>query len=217
MTEQEAQRLIQLPLAEIDEHPLNANVMSDEQRTKLADHIRKTGRYLPLIVRPFQGRYQTLDGAQRKAVLESMGVAEAWCLVWEVSDHDALLLLAALNRLRGEDVPARRAALLAALSEHDPLAELARLLPEDEAELSATIALSRFELDAFVAELEQQARRQRAALPRVYSFAVDPADAALVDRALAAALEGLSGRNRQARALVRLAAHYLEAVGGEAS
>src|SRR5690348_11264890 len=83
-------------------HPLNANVLPEDLREKLAAHIRATGRYPHLIVRPHpkqEGRFEVLDGHYRLLVLKELGHADARCDVWDANDREAKLLLATLNRL----------------------------------------------------------------------------------------------------------------------
>jgi ParB-like chromosome segregation protein Spo0J len=203
--------LVRIPLGDLVPHPSNPNVMPDELKGKLAANIGASGRYPPLIVRPLgNGSFQILDGHQRAGVLRELGEATAVCYVWPADDREALLLLATLNRLEGQDVPGRRAALIAELQAHETLAELARLLPEDEAQLEATLDLLDFDVDGLLERLTEEAERTAAVAPQVYSFAVDPSDAPTVERAIDRAMSILTGRNRRGRALVLLACRYLE-------
>ena len=69
-----------IPLTDLVPHPLNANVMTDDSREKLKAHIKRTGRYPYLIVRPHpdqQNKFQVLDGHHRIAVLQELGHVEA--------------------------------------------------------------------------------------------------------------------------------------------
>ncbi len=203
--------LMRLPLASLVPHPLNANVMPPELKEKLSTHIRASGRYPPLIVRRLaDGTFQLLDGHQRWQVLLELGEEYAWCLVWEVSDEEALILLVTLNRLEGQDVPGRRAALIAELEAHHTLAELARLLPEDEAELESTLRLLDTDVDGLLRRLTEEAGRAAMQGPVLFSFAVQTEEAPAVEEAVNRAAAGLSGLNRRGRALVILARRYLE-------
>src|SRR3989475_12882153 len=119
-------------------HPLNSNVMSPDLQAKLRAHIKRTGRYPFLVVRPHPeeaGKYQVLDGHHRVAVLRDLGHAEARCDVWEVDDREAKLLLATLNRLQGQDQPRKRALLLHELLGETSAGDLAGLLPESEKQI----------------------------------------------------------------------------------
>lgn len=127
--------LSSLPLRALRAHPMNANAMKPEQMTTLRRHIEKTGHYPPLIVRPLDQTaptYQVLDGHHRWRVLEELGHTEAQCVIWPVDDQQAMMLLATLNRLAGQDDPQRRGELLASLRRcmDTDAGELARWLPE---------------------------------------------------------------------------------------
>ena len=96
-------------------HPLNTNIMSEDLREKLKAHIKRSGRYPFLVVRPHPeetGKYEILDGHHRVDILKDLRHTEARCDVWDVSDREAKLLLATLNRLEGQDLPIRRAQLV---------------------------------------------------------------------------------------------------------
>jgi ParB-like chromosome segregation protein Spo0J len=210
-TERHRPLLMRLPLPSLVPHPLNANVMSSTLREKLKTHIQASGRYPPLIVRRLaDGTFQLLDGHQRWQVLLELGEEYGWCLIWDVTDEEALILLATLNRLEGEDVPGRRAALIAELEAHHTLAELARLLPEDEAQLESTLRLLDMDVDGLLQRLTAEAGRAAASGPQLFSFAVEPEDAPAVEEAIARAVANLSGTNRRGQALVLLAQKYLE-------
>ena len=112
------------------EHPLNANLMPEGRVEKLTHNIGRSGRYPPLIVRAhpeLSGRFQILDGKHRVEALRRLELREALCYFWPCDDAEALVLLATLNRLEGEDVPARRA---------DLLVELSALLPPEQLALN---------------------------------------------------------------------------------
>ncbi len=131
-------------------HPANSNVMPEHLIAKLADHIDKTDRYPPLIVRqlPAHGEagdapfYQILDGHHRAVALKRLGKPSAECVVWKADDHEALLLLATLNRLQGQDDPRRRAALIGALADRHDTITLAGLLPERADQLKKLLEIN---------------------------------------------------------------------------
>ena len=124
-----AERLLRVPLDRLHPHPLNANVMAPERRAALRRNLEREDRYPPLVARPHPdraGHWQLLDGHQRWLVLREMGRNEAQVFPWPCDNATALVLLATLNRLEGDDVPARRADLLAALQESFALQDLRR-------------------------------------------------------------------------------------------
>ena len=133
-----------IPLAQLEAHPLNANVMSEAMLAKLVSHIRATGLYPPIIVRPLAGGdcFQMLDGHHRAVALRRLGHTHARCEVWDVSDAQAAMLLATLNRLHGEDDPMLRGGLLAEISRELDRDELVALLPDDVERIDGLIALA---------------------------------------------------------------------------
>jgi ParB-like chromosome segregation protein Spo0J len=194
-------------------HPLNANVMSEELREKLRAHIKRTGRYPFLVVRPHpsdRGKFQVLDGHHRVEILRDLGHTEARCDVWDVDDREAKLLLATLNRLEGQDVPVRRAELIHALLGEMSLGDLAGLLPETDKEIEDLHSLLEFPADEIAALLEEEAEAEEKVLPRVMSFVVSPEQEQLIEEAVERASDGTPGRDRKARGLTNLARHFME-------
>jgi len=143
-----------IPLDQILAHPANSNVMPQALVAKLADHIGRSDRYPPLIVRPMiddnnsetddgsSQTYQILDGHHRVQALRSLGRESANCAVWHVDDDEALILLATLNRLQGQDDPIKRAALVGRLSESHDLSRLTTLLPERREHLKKLLEIN---------------------------------------------------------------------------
>jgi ParB-like chromosome segregation protein Spo0J len=209
----EDERLVRIPLTQLHAHPLNANDMGDELLAKLTTNIDRDGRYPPLVVRPhpdIAGDFQLLDGHQRGRALRALGHTDARCYLWPCDDATALVLLSTLNRLEGEDVPAKRAALLAELTSLISVEELALLLPESAAQINDTLALIQLDSAALLAQLEAAAQANATNAPRLISFAVLPEDEALIERSIAMACEELTGPNRRGRALAIVCRTYVE-------
>jgi len=138
--------VMHISLSKLRDHPRNSNVMRPELLNKLKAHIRATGRYPPLIVRPHPeqpGEWQLLDGHHRRHALAELGYAEAACVPWDVGDDEALVLLATLNRLQGADDPRKRSALLAELKRRlgDTPTALGRLLPDRSKDVAKLLSL----------------------------------------------------------------------------
>ena len=202
-----------VPLDDLVAHPLNSNVMPDDLQEKLRAHIKRTGRYPHVIVRPHPDdptKYQVLDGHHRLAILKDLGHTEARCDVWDVDDREAKLLLATLNRLQGQDLPIRRAQLIHDLLGEMSLDDLAGLLPETDKQLEELHALLEFPAEEIAAQLEAEAEAAERVLPRVMSFVVSPEQEELIDRAVETASDGTPGRDRKARGLTNLAKRFLE-------
>jgi ParB family chromosome partitioning protein len=200
-------------LDDLRPHPLNSNVMSEDLQEKLKAHIKRTGRYPFLVVRPHPdepGKFQVLDGHHRVEVLRDLGHADARCDVWDVNDQEAKLLLATLNRLQGQDVPIRRAQLLHELLGEMSVDDLAGLLPETDKQLEELHSLLEFPAEEIAALLEEQAEEAEKVLPRVMSFVVTPAQEELIEQAVELASDGTPGRDRKAKGLANLARDFLE-------
>ncbi|MGH9786984.1 MAG: ParB/RepB/Spo0J family partition protein [Terriglobia bacterium] len=203
-----------IPLNDLLPHPLNSNVMAPEQRAKLAAHIKQSGRYPFIVVRPHPdqlGKFQVLDGHHRVEVLRELGHTDARCDIWEVDDREAKLLLATLNRLQGQDLPRRRAQLLHDLLGEMSAGDLAGLLPESEKQIEELHALLEFPADEIAALLDQEAEDAEKVLPRVMTFVVTPEQEEMIERAVELASDGKLGRDRKAKGLANLAQRFLEA------
>lgn len=130
-----------IPIDHLEAHPANSNVMPKALVDKLANEIKRTGLYPPIIVRPVGERYQVLDGHHRVSVLRELGHDRVQAVVWDVNDEQALLLLATLNRLSGSDDPRRRASLVVELSRTIETSELVKRLPENAEKVRQLIKL----------------------------------------------------------------------------
>lgn len=139
-------KIEKIPLYKLVAHPSNANVMSEETLRKLRRHIEQQGFYEPLAVRCHPSKancYQLLNGHHRKCVLEQLEHQYADCVVWQVNDEQALMLLATLNRLSGQDDPYKRSELLEKLSQRFGQEELLKQLPEKQQQLEKLLACRR--------------------------------------------------------------------------
>lgn len=126
-------------------HPANPNKMSNATFAKLIRNIERTGRYEPLIVRQVSASpcpenqrpsvFQIINGHHRALALKQLGKKQADCVVWDIDDDEANILLATLNRLCGQDALDKKLALLKRLSERVKTAELAKLLPQTKKQI----------------------------------------------------------------------------------
>jgi ParB-like chromosome segregation protein Spo0J len=201
-----------IPLTDLVPHPLNSNQMLPDMREKLRAHIKRTGRYPFLVVRPHPkepGKFETLDGHHRILVLQDLGHTEARCDVWDVDDREAKLLLATLNRLEGQDLPIRRAQLLHELLGEMSVDDLAGLLPESDRQIEELHALLEFPAEEIASLLDEMAEEEEKVLPRVMSFVVTPDQEKSIEQAVELASDGTPGRDRRARGLSNLAKAFL--------
>jgi ParB-like chromosome segregation protein Spo0J len=186
--------------------------MAESLLAKLTENIRRQGDYPPLIVRPHpreRNAFQVLDGHQRLEALGRLDITSAHCYVWPCSDAEALVLIATLNRLHGEDQPAKRADLLEELAGIFSLEELGALLPEDEGQITRSLSMHDVDLDEILRDLTESAGPDRALVSVTFALAAEDADQ--VETAVRQVSSQLTGSNRRGRALGVIASAYLEA------
>ncbi len=138
-------------------HPGNPNRMSRSNFAKLVRNIEMSGRYEPLVVRTYRGTeeqrhkgteeqkgcFQIINGYHRWRALAKLGYEKADCIVWDIDDEQADILLATLNRLGGRDELGRKLALLKRLNKRMQPAELAKLLPQTKRQIERLANLKR--------------------------------------------------------------------------
>jgi len=207
-------------IEDLHRHPLNANVMDGDLLEKLKAHIKKSGRYPFLIVRPHPdkpGKYQMLDGHHRVSVLKEIGYKKARCDIWDVNDRDAKLLLATLNRLEGQDIPIRRASLVHELLSDMNIPDLSGLLPETEKQIEELHTLLEFPAEEIAAQLEEETEQAEKSMPRVISFVVTPEQEEVIENAVELASDGTPGRDRKAKGLFNIASNYIKEIDHESN
>lgn len=183
------------------EHPKNPNKMSGRHFRKLVWHIKESGDYEPVVVRRHkekEGFFEILNGHHRTKALRELGHDEVDCVVWDVSDERALMLLATLNRLKGGDDAQKRADLINELSEKYDIKELAAALPETKGAIEKlkTISVSKPVLN-----------NEKYEIPETLVYVVTDEQKKLVERMVNEAIEPGKGANnaeRKAWALVEV-------------
>ena len=100
-----------LPIEEIDgfsQHPFQ--VRNDSDMEKLVESVSKYGILNPVIVRKKEdGRYELIAGHRRKTACEQAGIREIPCLVRELDDDEATILMCDSNLQREKILPSERA------------------------------------------------------------------------------------------------------------
>jgi len=142
-----------VPISRIVPHPDNPNKMSKELYEKLRANIDMDQRYPPLVVRSMErtvqfpdlmeaDKLQLLDGEHRLKLLTDLGHKDVEVAIWrDVSDEKAMHYLLTLNRIEGEDDPAKRRHLLRSLLDiSGNAAELAAVIPENVEEIEKAMA-----------------------------------------------------------------------------
>lgn len=136
--------IVSIGLEKLVGHPGNANVMSGGVFRKLVRNIERTGMYEPIVVRHHprrKGRYEIINGHHRVKALERLGYTKVDCVVWDVDDEQADILLATLNRLCGRDVLDKKLALLRRLRERMGSGELGKLILPTASQIERLTAL----------------------------------------------------------------------------
>ena len=130
------------------------------------------------------------------------------CYVWPCDDRTALILLATLNRLEGQDDPLKRAELLRELTQLVSPEDLAQLLPESAALIRQSLELLDLNLEELLADLQRQTGTGDGL--RAITFVVSPEGEQAIEEAVQQVAAGLEGANRRGRALAQIAKTYSE-------
>jgi ParB-like chromosome segregation protein Spo0J len=210
-----------LRLDRLDPNPRNANVLAAADFKKLVANIKRTGHYPAMIVRPTGDRYMLLDGHHRRLALQKLGRTEGECQVWDVSEKEADIALASLNRLRGNDDPRKRAELVDEILRAGVDAKsLALMLPESQSQIEDLQLLMRADADVVAAMERVMAPEPTEAPPVKLTFTLFQGQYDIVRRALDVLLtehELVGAKNADAQALEYLAVEYLSGVDAEAA
>ena len=202
-------KIQEIPTELLVEHPENSNFMNTETAQKLRRHIERTGRYELLTVRPHpseEGKFQIINGHNRLRVLRALNYQAANCVVWNLDDDQTRLYLATLNRLSGNEIPERRAALLDNLFQAFDLDELTALLPDDRKQIEKLKRLSRIEPDEIITRTSGE---EKLAIPVILTFMVEESEAKEVNLALDLILKAEEEELPRGQALVYLARFYV--------
>lgn len=205
-----------LKLTQLLPDPQNPNVCEPAVLAKLKANIVHLGQYQPLIVRVHPQdpqAYILVDGHQRKAVFESLGWETAECQIWDLTDEQAQLALATLNRLRGTDIPKKRAELLSSLMASIPLDDLVGLIPESQAQIQDLLLLVNQDFMALEQALKDEINREQAQLPVALTFLLEPTDHAAWQQAQTLFSAGEKDRGK---VLMKICLKAVEAIHGKA-
>jgi hypothetical protein len=147
-------KIIGIPLEKLLFHPENPNRMSKSNFAKLKLHIKESHNYEPIIVRKHPAKenfFEILNGHHRCEALKQLGESSADCVVWDVNDDEARILLTTLNRLGGKDELKMKIQIIKKLSEKYNTRDLSRLLPDAKATIEKlkdiTKSMAKFEVN----------------------------------------------------------------------
>lgn len=105
------ERVVELPLSQITDFPDHPfKVRMDAAMVELAESVQLNGVLLPALVRPMpDGTYQMVSGHRRKHATELAGKSTLPCIVREMSDDDAIIVMVSSNVQRLKPLPSERA------------------------------------------------------------------------------------------------------------
>lgn len=109
--EEKRETLIDLPVEEISDFPNHPfKVKMDESMAALVESVKEYGVLNPALVRPKpEGGYEMIAGHRRKLASELAGRQEIPCIVRNLSDDEATIIMVDSNLQREEVLPSEKA------------------------------------------------------------------------------------------------------------
>lgn len=103
--------VIDLPASEISDFPNHPfKVRMDESMMELADSVKQHGILVPSLVRPMpDGGYQMVSGHRRKRAAELAELPTVPCIVRELTDDEAIIIMVDSNLQREQVLPSEKA------------------------------------------------------------------------------------------------------------
>ena len=100
-----------LPTAEISDFPDHPfKVRMDESMAELVDSVKERGILSPVLVRPMpDGSYQMVSGHRRKMAAELAELPTVPCIVRDLTDDEAIILMVDSNLQREQVLPSEKA------------------------------------------------------------------------------------------------------------
>ena len=109
--EEKRESVRDIPLSEISNFPNHPfKVRMDDSMTEMADSVRQYGVLVPGLVRPKpEGGYEMVAGHRRKKASELAGVETVPCIVRELTDDEATIIMVDSNLQREQILPSEKA------------------------------------------------------------------------------------------------------------
>ena len=103
--------VIDLPAAEISDFPDHPfKVRMDEEMEQMVESVKERGVLSPVLVRPMpDGSYQMVSGHRRKRAAELAGLPTLPCIVRELTDDEAIIIMVDSNLQREKVLPSEKA------------------------------------------------------------------------------------------------------------
>lgn len=184
--------------------PANPNTIDDGLMDALRADIVERGFVQPVVVRHApegDDNWIIVDGEHRWKVLSEAGAETIPCVIDPSGEDDGRLRMLTLNRLRGEFVPVKMAAVLARLASQMDEGELTERLGMDADEYTAVLAADGMGSDVNE-RLAAALQRESDAAPEVFSWKFRPEAAAIVEQAITELM--VAGAKTRADAIIEL-------------
>lgn len=109
--EQHREKVLDIPLSEISDFPNHPfKVKADEAMLEMADSVKQYGVLVPGLVRPkADGGYEMVAGHRRKKASELAGKETMPCIVRELDDDQATIIMVDSNLQRESILPSEKA------------------------------------------------------------------------------------------------------------
>ena len=121
--------VIDLPAAEISDFPDHPfKVRMDEEMAQMVESVKERGVLSPVLVRPMpDGGYQMVSGHRRKFASELAELPTVPCIVRELTDDEAIIIMVDSNLQRERVLPSEKA--FAYKMKDESLSILSKMLP----------------------------------------------------------------------------------------
>ena len=105
------EKVVLLPPEEISEFPNHPfQVRMDDAMKEMAQSVRENGVLVPALVRPKEGGgYEMVSGHRRKRAAELAGLQEIPCIVRDLTDDQAIIIMVDSNLQRDQILPSEKA------------------------------------------------------------------------------------------------------------
>jgi ParB family chromosome partitioning protein len=110
-TDSQREKVLEIPLSEISDFPNHPfKVKADEAMLEMADSVKQYGVLVPALVRPKpDGGYEMVAGHRRKKASELAGKETMPCIVRELDDDEATIIMVDSNLQRESILPSEKA------------------------------------------------------------------------------------------------------------
>lgn len=108
---EKAEKVEEINISSIKDFPNHPfKVINDEKMQEMVKSVKEYGVILPVIVRPKEdGTYEMISGHRRKRACELVGIKQIRCIVKDLTDDEATILMVDSNIQREEILPSEKA------------------------------------------------------------------------------------------------------------